>query len=157
MPQVSILRPGSEARSRQSATPPTPPPPTPAIPLPIHRHEIRRPANCERSPLAESRSSRPDWSVISRSPCSTVAPVAKATKLASALSRVKHAAGQRVADHSASVRHFYREVAQLVFPSGIPVALIASVTRMAFSGPLARHHSLTSSGMLWIPSQINSA
>ena len=34
---------------------------------------------------------------------------------------------------------------------------MASVTRMARAGPLALHQSLTSSGVLWMPSQISSA
>ena len=39
----------------------------------------------------------------------------------------------------------------------MPVALIASVMRMARSGPLQRHQIFTISAVLWMPSQTSSA
>ena len=48
----------------------------------------------------------------------------------------------------------HSEVAKSDSPSGIPAALMASVTRMARSGPLAFHQRRTISGV-WTPSQTN--
>jgi len=42
-------------------------------------------------------------------------------------------------------------------PSGIPAALMASVTRMARWGPFERDQILTISGAVWMPSQMSSA
>ncbi len=69
----------------------------------------------------------------------------------------EHAAGENAAGHGTSIFDLDRESTELYSPSGMPAALMASVTRMARSGPLARHQRSTISGAVWMPSQISSA
>ena len=91
-----------------------------------------------------------------RRPCSRDEPV-KRRKLARARSRVRTLPARTPPEVARPLATVTVSEPRRYSPSGMPVALMASVTRRPRWGPLQRDQMRTISGVVWMPSQMSSA